>query len=386
MGTRASVNKLLSRFEKNFVVYNEIRLDKSALLNNVEVLSGLAQNKTIIPVLKSNAYGHGLREVSKILSERKFPYIAVDGYFEAQVVHEVFKQPVLVMGAIAPENYRKINSKYNAFVVHDEQTINAMGESEKKFILHLEIDTGMTRHGVQPSQVLDYVNLIKSFPNLNLEGIMTHLSEADNPDNIFTNKQVELFDNCVERILATETKIKWIHIAQSAGTPKVSSKYANASRTGIALYGLNPLAKDDLDYGSFENLMPVLEFISTITKLHNTKKGVSVGYGRTYRPDVDTIIAVLPLGYYEGIPRELSNHGFVEINGSNHKIAGRVCMNITMVDVGKSKVKVGDKVIIISRDKNSKISAQSICAENDLFIYSFLTSLNQNIRRKVSTS
>ena len=316
-----------------------------------------------------------------MLKDEKFPYIAIDGYYEALVVHEASRQDVLVMGAIAPENFRKINPKQKAFVVHDKLTIRAMGASRKKFTIHLEIDTGMTRHGVEPGQVLDYVDLIKSFPNLNLEGVMSHLSDADNPDNIFTDKQVELFDNCTERILETGQKLTWIHIAQSAGTPKVSSKYANASRTGVALYGFNPLAKNDIDSRSYEEFKPVLELVSTVTKLNKIKKGASVGYGRMYRAKKDTTIAVLPLGYFEGIARELSNQGSVEINGNIHKIAGRVCMNITMVDVGNYDVKVGDKVVIISADKNSKISAQFICAENDLFVYCFLTSLNQNIRR-----
>lgn len=381
MSARSGVNRLLSSFEKPFVVFNEIRLDKSALLNNIEVLSSIAQHNTIIPVLKSNAYGHGLLEISKMLSVRKFPYIAVDGYFEAIAVREVSRQPVLVMGAIAPENFSKITPKNCTFVVQDERAIRAMGKSRKNFIVHLEIDTGMTRHGVEPGQILEYIKLINSFSNLKLEGVMSHLSDADNTDNTYTYKQVELFDHCVERILATGQKLKWIHIAQSAGATKVTSRYANASRTGIAMYGFNPLEYEDPNSGLYKDLEPVLELVSTVTKIQIIKKGVTVGYGCTYKAKKDTAIAVIPIGYYEGMPRELSNHGFVEINKNYYKIAGRVCMNITMVDVGNSDIKVGDKVVIISRDKNSKISALSICAENGLFMYSFLTSINQNIRR-----
>jgi alanine racemase len=380
---RFRTDKLLSSFAKSFTVYNEIKLYSTALLNNVSVLSKLSPENNIIPVLKSNAYGHGLSEIAKMLSVRKFPYIAVDGYFEAIAIHEVSKQPVLVMGAIAPDNFSKIKPKNCAFVVHDRQTIEAMGKSRKKFTLHLEIETGMSRHGVDPTQVLDYVNQIKSYSNLNLEGVMSHLADADNPDDAFTENQTIIFDNCVEQIINSGLRLKWVHIAQSAGLPKVKSKYANATRTGIALYGINPLEKKDKNFEKYSDLEPVLELVSTVTKIQKISYGTSVGYGCTFVAEKDTVIAVLPLGYYEGIPRELSNKGHVEINGKSHKIAGRVCMNITMIDASVSEVKIGDKAVIISNDKNSRISAESVCKINNLFIYSYLTSLNQNIRRRI---
>lgn len=381
MSIRSRTGRIFSTLEKSLTVYNEIILNKSALLNNVSVLSDISPQNTIIPVLKSNAYGHGLSQIAKILSARKFPYIAVDGYFEALKIHDVSKQPVLVMGAIAPDNFSRINPKNCAFVAHDKQTIEAMGKSGKKFIVHLEIDTGMTRHGVNPIQVLDYVELIKSYPNITLEGVLSHLADADNIDNKFTEKQTAVFDKCVENIIKSGMELKWIHIAQSAGLSKTNSKYANASRTGIALYGINPLQHGDTNYKKYAYLRPVLELLSTVTKIQKIKKGTTVGYGRTYKAEEDTTIVVLPLGYYEGIPRELSNKGYVEINGKLHKIAGRVCMNITMIDVGTSEIKIGDKVVIISSHKKSTISANSICEKNSLFIYDFLTSLNQNIRR-----
>lgn len=383
MSIRFRTDKLLSSFAKSFTVYNEIKLYSTALLNNVSVLSKLSPQNNIIPVLKSNAYGHGLPEIAKILKARKFPYIAVDGYFEAIAIHEVSNQPVLVMGAIAPDNFNRINPKNCAFVVHDKQTIEAMGVSRKKFTLHLEIETGMSRHGVDPSKVLDYVNLINSFSNLKLEGVMSHLADADNPEDDFTENQTIVFDNCVGQIINSGVQLKWVHIAQSAGLSKVKSKYANATRTGIALYGMNPLEKKDKNFEKYTDLEPVLELVSTVTKIQKISYGTSVGYGRTFVAGKDTGIAVLPLGYYEGIPRELSNKGYIEINGKLHKIAGRVCMNITMIDVGTSEVKIGDKAVIISNNKNSPISAESICKRNNMFIYSYLTSLNQNIRRRI---
>jgi len=380
---RSRTDKFLDSFAKSFTVYNVIKLHSSALLNNVSVLSKLEPQNNIIPVLKSNAYGHGLREIARILKDNEFPYIAVDGYFEALAVHEVSNQPVLVMGAIAPDNFTRINSKNCTFVVHDKQTIDAMGKSRKKFSLHLEIDSGMTRHGVVPRLVLDYVNLIKSYDNLILDGVMSHLAESDNLDNNFTEKQTIIFDDCVGQIINSGIKLKWIHIAQSAGLSKAKSKYANASRTGIAMYGINPLCDEDEYFEKYTDLEPVLELVSTVTKIQQIKKGTSVSYGRTYIAGKDTKIAILPLGYYEAIPRELSNKGHVDINGKLRKIAGRVCMNITMIDAGATDVKVGDKAVIISSDKKSSISAQSICTENNLFVYEFLTSLNQNIRRKI---
>lgn len=384
MSIRSILSNKIKSLEKDFDVYNHIYISKSALLNNFDLLRQFSPSRTIIPVLKSNAYGHGLEQVAEILKTRSFPYIAVDGYFEALKIRQISKQPVLIMGAIDPKNYSKINPQKFTFVVHDKATIEAMGKSQKRFLVHVEIETGMNRHGVKPKDLNNFIKLIKKYPNITVEGVMSHLADADNPtDTDFTAEQVAEFDKAVETVLKHDITPKFIHIAQSAGCTKIKSKYANTIRTGLALYGFSPLSKADPFSGQYKQLLPVLSMDSTLTKIQNVAKDDSVSYSRTYIAKHKTKIGVIPFGYYEGLPRSLSDRGLVKIFGNYYRIAGRICMNHTMIDLKDTNLATGNSVNLISHNSKDKNSAINLSKKYNLFIYEFLTNLNQNIRRTI---
>lgn len=384
MSLRSTVDKHLQRFEKPFATFNEITVSRSALLHNFDFFSSLLPGGYVIPVLKSNAYGHGIAEIATILKQRKFPYIAVDGYYESLAIHNVSKQPVLVMGAIKSDNFQKMNFRGLAFVVQDANTVKALAKTGRRAKVHIELETGMTRHGVTAKDLPAFLELLARYPKLAVEGVMTHLADADNPaDDSYNKKQTQAFDSAISRILEAGFKPKYIHIAQSAGSTKVSSKFANTLRIGLALYGINPLEQSDDACGQLQALKPVLSLTSTITKVSTVESGTSVSYGRTYTTSSTTKIGVLPLGYYEGLPKALSNVGTVQYGDTYLPIAGRVCMNHTMVGLGGSGASAGDKIIIISSDKNSNNTVDNICQSHDLFSYGLLVGLNQNIRRRI---
>lgn len=384
MTLRSSVLKRIKLLEKKFVVLNNIYISKSAILHNFDLLSTLSPGNLVIPVLKSNAYGHGLEQITEILKSRKFPYIAVDGYYEALKIRSISKQPVLVMGYIDQSNYSNIKPKSYAFVVHDPTSLNAIGKTNKKYIIHIEIETGMSRNGVKLEDLDNFLKQIKKYKNIKLEGVMTHLADADNPDSTeYLQKQTDKFDKSVEMIIAKGFNPTYIHIAQSAGSTKVKSKYANTIRTGIALYGISPLELTDSKYNKLKFLHPALTLTSRLTKLSKINKGESVSYGCTFMAKRTSDIGVLPLGYYEGLPRTLSNVGKVKINNKYMPIAGRVCMNHTMIDTTGYDVKINDEVTVISSDIKDQLSVNNICRENKIFNYGLLVGLNQNIRRTI---
>ncbi len=371
-------------FKKHFKVFNTVHLSRSALLHNFDAFQSLQPNNFVIPVLKSNAYGHGITEIATILKQRTFPYIAVDGYYERLAIQRVSKQPVLVMGAIEASNFQRMNFRRTAFVVHDEATIRALARTKRTVKVHIEIETGMVRHGVPLGDLPEFLTLLSRYPTLHVEGVMTHLADADNPENtLYSEQQTRLFDQAVALVREAGCIPTYIHIAQSAGSVKVTSHTANTTRIGLALYGINPLESGDKFYKKLQHLRPVLSLTSTITNITPIKKGSTVGYGRTYTAPTDTLIGVLPLGYYEGIPRSLSNVGSVAYKAHQLSIAGRVCMNHTMVDIRQSGAQVGDTVTIISSDPNSAYSVVALCRTHHLFIYSFLAGLNEHIRRSI---
>jgi len=382
--TNRILSSTLERLHKNsYQTLNIIEIKASALLNNVQVFQSLKPNNYLMAVLKSNAYGHGLIAVTKILNQAKIEFIAVDGYFEANKILYKTKHKILVMGYILPTNVNLLDSKKCSYVVQDITSLEAMGKTNKKFNIHLEINSGMNRLGLVGSELKPYLKTLKLYPNLNLEGVMSHLADADNPNNAYTNRQIAIFDKTVELIIKQGFKPKYIHLAQSAGSVKNHSKLTNTSRIGIGLYGINPLSKQDHSYLKLDNLQPVLELKSTIIKILKLGQGEKISYNGIYQTIRPTKIGVLPLGYYEWVPRELSNIGKFTYKNHHLPIRGRVCMNHTMVDLGRLKIKVGDQITIISNNKNAPNSIESMAKEFNLFSYSLLTRLAESIRRVI---
>lgn len=380
--------KSRSGFSKKYVVCNEIRLSEKNLISNIKYLESVGTK--IIPVLKSNAYGHGLKEIAQLLNKSNSDIVCVDGYFEVLEIRDIFKKDILVLGYIKKENYQNINTNNFSFVVHDLEILEELIKLNKRMRIHIELNTGMNRHGIKVLQdnfdeLIGFIDRVGQ-SKLEIEGVMSHYYDADNIDNSDLDAQVKLFDKAVKLILNKKIKPKYIHIANSSGLIKSKSKYANYSRSGIAIYGINPLNKNDEFFSEYQNnLKPVLELSSEITKIIRIKKGESVSYGRTFIADKEIQIGVIPMGYFEGIPRVLSNKGFVKINNKFYKIAGKICMNHTMINLEDNfkMVKVGDRVVIISSDPQDKNSLSNICTDFDLFSYEVLVKLNESVRRVV---
>ena len=380
MPIRKTVDSLLKRLEKNYVTYNRIKVSRSAILHNLALFEKLS-GKPAIPVLKGNAYGHGISQVAEALKGRKLPYIAVDGYFEALRIREVSDQPVLVMGAILPENYRRIKYSNFAFVVQDEASIHALGKTKKRINIHLEINTGMNRYGVKSREAADLAKLIQSYNNLTLEGVMSHLADSDGDDQATVDVAVQQFDECVETIMTTGAMPTMFHIAQSAGSIKAQSRYANAFRLGIGLYGLNPFPPSHKLHRQLKDLRPALKLVSAITKIITLKKGDKVGYNYIFTAPQDMRIGVLPLGYYEGLSRSLNNIGVVKVGKHSAPIVGRICMNHTMISLEGVSADINDEVIVYSDNPTDSNAIDNIAHKHNLFNYNLLTSLSHDVRR-----
>jgi len=385
MSIRKDIDALLKKFEKEFVTHNLIEVSRSAITHNVDVFADLS-GKHVIPVLKGNAYGHGIELVATALKDRKVPYIAVDGYFEALRIREVSDQPVLVMGAILPENFARMKYDNFAFVVQDEATIHALGKTGKHIKVHLEANTGMNRYGAKPDEAVALAKVIQNYPKLELEGVMSHLADSDGEDPATVDVAVDEFDACVESIRATGVNPTVLHVAQSAGSLKAKSKYANCMRLGIGLYGVNPFPRDHVLHDKLRGaLRPALRLTSTITKITQLEKGDKVSYNYTFTAPKRMKIGVLPLGYYEGawtLTRGVGKQaGVVKIGQKFTPIVGRVCMNHTIISLDGIDAKVGDKVVLYSNNGEDKNAIDSITNEYGIFNYAILTSLNSAVRR-----
>ena len=382
MGIRQDINDFLAKFEHQFITYNRIEVSKQALLNNFDFFKlSSAGSMQIIPVLKANAYGHGISLVAESLNERIFPYFAVDGYFEALRIRRVSDKPVLIMGAIAPENYTRIKFDNFAFVVDELVTIDALGRTGKRVKVHLECNSGMNRRGAKIGEIRQLTRRILSYPNLELEGIMSHLADSDGDDPGTVDEATAVFDACVEEVIACGCQPALIHLAQTAGSLKAKSRYANCMRLGIGLYGINPFGPKHKLHSELEPLIPALKLVSTITKIINLSKGEKVSYNYTFTANRPMKIGVLPLGYYEGVNRQLSNAGLVKVKTEFTPIIGRVCMNHTIISLENLNTKIGDAVVIYSDNPDDPNSIDQLASKFGLFNYNLLTALSPDVRR-----
>lgn len=369
--------------ERRYKTLNTAYLDRGAMLDNVALLQKQHPGSGIIPVLKSNAYGHGLREVAEILNGADCTFLAVDGYFEAAKIRHITRHRILVLGYILPENAPLVDTERCSFVVQDIAGLEAFGKLGRPVNIHLELNTGMNRLGLSGDELEPYLETFKRYPNLTLEGVMSHLADADNDtDNSFTDQQVAAFDQLVGKIHSAGFSPRVIHIAQTAGSTKANSRYANAVRLGIGLYGISPLNPKDAKRSELADLRPVLSLKSTIIKVIDLKPGDAVGYNRTFVAKRAVRIGVLPVGYYEGLPRELSNAGVLTAGNRELPIAGRVSMNHVMVELADG-LGIGDQVTVFSSDPAQPTSITAVAERHHLFAYSLVTGIASSIRREI---
>jgi alanine racemase len=388
---RKKIDSLLKSFEKKIDTLNRIEISKSAIINNYQVYQQNNPNSCIFPVLKSNAYGHGLEQVVDILSDIKPEYICVDSYYEYLRIKSINScQGVLIIGYTKPNNYKLFDFKYLAITVYDLESLKVLGDLNQKINIHLKIDTGMNRQGIFVDELPEFLSQLKKYQKLNLEGVLSHFADADTPDSDYTLEQVKVFKNALEFVKKFGFSPKFIHISNSAGGLSIDGSSFNSLRLGIGLYGYCPLLPNDLNFKKSKKLKPCLRLISTIVQTKNIKKGAKISYNLTYVAEKNKKIAIIPAGYYEGIDRRLSNIGNFTYNSQkNNKIdykipiLGRICMNLTVCDITNLSLKSGDELVLIDNNPNSINSIENIAKLCNTIPYVVTTKLAESIRRIV---
>ena len=358
----------------------EIFVYKNNLLYNAKQYQSIDPSCRIAPVLKSNAYGHGLIEVARIFDRPETPFLVVDGYYEALILrNEGVRTGILVIGYTATENIVACRLNEVAFTILDlPQLLDLANTLHAPRRFHLKIDTGMNRQGLLMAELDEAYAAVRSNENIILEGLCSHLADADGPDESFTLQQIEQWNQL--SILAQKAfpSLKYRHLANTAGSFFAGHIDANVMRVGLGLYGINPNPRQPLD------LKPTLEIRSRVGAVKWIKKGDKVGYNVTYEAERDMPLAVVPTGYNSCVDRRLSNKGFFTINETPCPIVGRVSMNITTIDVGAlDAVQRGDSVIIVSNQKGAENSVENIAQLCNTIPYVILTNISSQLRRIV---
>lgn len=363
---------------------NKVLISEDALRHNYKIIQKLHTEAKVCPVLKSNAYGHGIKVVAPVFDTLNTPFLAVDSLYEAYELYKLkIKTPILVLGYTKPINFEVKKLPFH-YVVYDLELARVLNKYQPGCSIHIFIDTGMHREGVKLENLRSFIKSLKKLRNLKIDGACSHFADADNPDNLTaTNKQIVVFKKGLRIMEQEGLSPKWRHIAASAGSMKLKDNTFNMLRVGLAMYGINPLMKNDKHFGT-ARLKPALKFVSTIVQIKELKKGDKVGYSHTYKASNDTKIAVLAAGYYEGVDRRLSNKGVVEIGKVFCPIIGRISMNMTTIDVTMVKKPfVGQEVVIYSDKPEDKNSIYNSALLTNTIAYELLVNIAESVRREL---
>lgn len=368
----------LRRFRRsNTPTLIEVRVSKDALLNNYHAFKN-AYRLLVVPVLKSNAYGHGLVEVANILEPERPPFFVVDSQYEAAVLRSRrIKTPLLIVGYVSPDIIAANQLKDVAFTLTSLDMLRLLCEKKVAARVHIKIDTGMRRQGLLPEEMDEAVALLTQ-NNLIVEGVCSHFADADGPDAVFTNTQIECWNKVVPVWKAAFPNLRWWHIGATAGAAYTKNIDANLVRLGTGLYGFPRHASQTF------TLTPALSLWSTLTGSKLLRQGERVGYNGTFAAQRDMQVATVALGYYEGVDRRLSNKGCMQVGGVVCPIVGRVSMNITTIDVSLCpNVALGARVLVFSANPADANSLQSLAVMCDTTPLELLVGIPQHLRRVV---
>lgn len=366
-------------------IFAEIKLE-NALKNMEAFKNNINKDTRIIAVIKADGYGHGSVKLAHTIENLDYLYgFAVATAEEALELRDNnIKKPILILGYTFNDDYEELIKNNVTLCVFTKTMLKEINEAASKCNLmatvHIKVDTGMSRIGVKPNdEGLEIVKYAVELDNINVEGMFTHFSKADEIDKSFTKKQIERYLSFNKLLEENGISIKYKHISNSAGIIEVKDANLDIVRAGITLYGLwpsNEVSKDIID------LHPLMTLKSSVVYVKTIDKDTMVSYGGTYCAEDNVKIATIPCGYADGIPRGLSNKGQVLIHGKRCNIVGRVCMDQFMVDVSHiDDIDILDEVVIIGTQGNETITAEEVGDISGRFNYELVCEISKRVPR-----
>jgi len=358
-------------------------VDLEALAFNFrQIQKRIPEGVKLLAVVKADAYGHGAIPVSHRLEKLGVEYLGVAIPEEGVALRkEGIKTPILVLGGIFG---REVDSFFRfrltpvLFRKDSLKLLSREAEKRKKKVkVHLKVDTGMGRLGVPFNLWADFLKEVKQFPNIEIEGLLSHFSMMGE-EKSYTHHQWEAFQRAL--MIAKEMGIscRYLHMASSATLTVFPAYSANLVRPGIMLYGSYPSP-------AFQSLIPLKPVMTLKTRIHFLKSvppGARISYGGTFKTKRESLIATLPVGYADGYSRHLSNQGEVLIRGKRAPVVGKVCMDFITVDVTDiPRVSMGDEVVLMGKQGREQISAEEIAEKINSISYEVLCGIGKRVPR-----
>lgn len=368
-----------------FNILREIRpthavIDLTAVDHNIQQIIKRVNGKKIMAIVKANAYGHGIREITERVIKNGVEYIGV-GFLEEAIFlrQNEIEAPILVMGGILGYQLKKFIQNDIDITVSSLELARHINEELhlQKARVHLKIDTGMERIGVTHTYAVEFVKRVAQMKNIEIVGIYSHFATADEGDKSFTLTQLERFETILYELKKSGIEIPIKHIANSGAIADVDRSVFDMVRPGIAVYGIYPSGQ----VSTGMNLKPVLSLRSKVVFIKRVPRNTGISYGLKYYTENDSNIVTVPIGYGDGYSRLLTNKGEVLIRGKRYPVVGAVCMDQLMVNVGDDRVEIGDEVVLIGQAANEEITATELADKIGTIPYEITCMINARVPR-----
>ena len=357
------------------------------LTHNMRLLQELVGGRQLWPCIKADAYGHGATIVARHLTTLGYATFGVADVEEGMaLIQEGIKATFIVLSEALPEHCP-------ALVAHGfEPTISTFNMAEalareaekagKRIPVHLKVDTGMGRLGIQAEEVPKFLEHCQALPGLHLRGIMSHFPRADERDKEYSFEQLGRFCRVLEGAQGYGFEVR--HMANSAAIFDLPDSHLDATRPGIAIYGLHP--SREIANPRVNELKPVLEWTTRIVFLKEVQAGMGLSYGHAYHTKGRSLIATVPVGYGDGLSRNLSNNCTMLVHGVRCPQVGRITMDLTLLDVTalRGNVQLGDEVVIIGRQGAEEVTADELAQRLGTINYEIVTGISHRVPRIAS--
>ncbi len=359
-------------------------IDLAAIKHNLAAIKRAAGNAGVMAMVKANAYGHGMLEVSRVCCQEKVDFFGVASLDEALTLRQEIKDiPILVLGYMPPSDAITVVAEDIRPCIFTMESAMAMSQAavqlKRQAHLHIKLDTGMGRIGFLPdNNSLKLLQEIAGLPGVKIEGIFTHLAEADLEGSSFTGEQIKTFTGFINKLEGRGINIPLKHCSNSAALMNFPQAHFHMVRAGILLYGLFP--SPQTKPGEID-VIPAMTLKSRVSYVKTLPAGHSISYNRTYYCRRDTQVATVPIGYADGYSRLLSNRAQALINGKLVSLVGNVCMDMCMFDVsGVGEVKEGDEVILFGRPEDG-VTADDLAQAMGTINYEVVSALGSRVPR-----
>lgn len=350
--------------------------------NLYQLKNKLLPGTTICAVIKDNAYGCGAGPLASIMENEDFvSCYAVARYPEALYLRQAVncKKPILILGRLTNEEISNCTLPGIILSINDVSDIDNYSPISNKVKFHCNIDSGMGRLGLLPSEIDDAISKLKQKSYLNIEGIFTHFANADNLENNRVSQQMRIFNDACDKFKNAGFLLNNIHFNNSAAFLYTNEHQSYSMiRPGISLYGSYP----DATLPHVVDLRPIVTLVGSVIKIKDVPQSTPISYGSTFITKKASKIATVNLGYAHGVPRYLANKGNILIHGTRFKIVGRVTMDYIMVDLEENTdIIVGDEAVVLGYQGNECIRPDEIASHGNTISYEVLCNLGRSLDR-----